>query len=212
MDAFRRTRNLPDFRGQLGRSLRNGNGAVRDHLNALALKEMTTFAEQADMRPATRVNAMLMIGELNASESPSGTSAVPLPAALPILVQAAGDPQQLDAVKVAAMVGILRHVELGGVQTPDARASVTNLALALATAKPAAGESDDAHAWMQKQAADVLGAFGAVGDNGVVATTLAAMVANTASPFYTRCSAAEALGRLNYAGARGWTSRNWRFR
>ena len=56
--------------------------------------------------PAVQVNAMLMIGELNSVEQPP----TPLPEALDAMIAAVQDTKLSDAVRVAALVGIERHV------------------------------------------------------------------------------------------------------
>lgn len=66
------------FRGNLRSNLRTaGTGSrppqVHDHLNSLALKALEFLARphpgEDEFHPATRVNAMLMIGEFNAAEA-----------------------------------------------------------------------------------------------------------------------------------------------
>lgn len=192
---------LEGFRKEVRTDLLNAkSGPIHDHLNSLVLDYMKVRAT-GHYHPATRFNAMLMIGELNGVEARK--SPVPLPAALPVLVSALGDPQQIDAVKVGALVGVLRHLELGAIKAPDDVKAVGDAALAVAGSKRPPGRSADGHAWMRKLAAEVLGGLGAVGDKGVVATTLAGMVAEAATPFYARCSAAEALGKLTYPADAG---------
>jgi hypothetical protein len=194
---------LTAFRKELGNHLKTAkSGAVHDHLNTLTLDFMRKMA--GECYPAARVNAVLMISELNAVEpARPADSPVPLPAAFPVLVVAVEDPQQLDAVKVAALVGILRHLQLGAVKSPEDRKTVGDAALALAGSQRPPGRSADGHAWIRKLAAEILGELRAVGDNGVVATTLAGMAAEATTPFYARCTAAEALGKLDYQGAAG---------
>ena len=65
---------------------------------------------------------MLLIGELNEKDAfLGGEIPVPLSAAVPVLVAAVESPDQIDAVRVAAMAGLFRHVRLGGVSTPEAK-------------------------------------------------------------------------------------------
>jgi hypothetical protein len=195
---------LASFREELGNDLLSPKtGAVRDHLNALVLDFMKALAAK-NYYPAARHNAMLMIGELNAVEPERyGDLPVPLPEALPVLVQALQDPKQMDVVKSAALVGILRHLELDAVKAPDDRAGIRAAALAVVVTPRPPGRSADGHGWLRMRAAEVLGALGEVGAGGAVANALAGMVVEAASPFDTRCSAAEALGRLDYQGAAG---------
>jgi len=188
------------FRRELRSDFENAkSGRVHDHLNSVVLDYMKIRAT-GHYHPATRFNAMLMIGDLNSVE---GKAPVPLPAALPVLLSAVEEPQQLDAVKVAALVGVLRHLQLDAVKSPDDRKTVGDAALALAGSQRPPGRTADGHAWMRKLAAEILGELRAAGDNGAVATTLAGMAAEATTPFYARCSAAEALGKLDYQGAAG---------
>ncbi len=199
---------LPVFRKDLRNNLRScGTGgrpaAVHDHLSALALKYLSGLA-RGNFHPAVRVNAVLMIGELNVVEAsrPSDLPTV-LPEALPVLLRTVADPQQLDAVKVAALVGIAHHARLGGITSAEDRAAVTRAMLALAGAKGAAGRSAAGHAWMRAQAVEVLGKLKSVGAAGEVPGALAGIVAEKGLPFSTRCAAAEALGQLNYRASSG---------
>ncbi len=186
------------FRKELRSELQTAkSGPIHDHLNTLALNFMSKMA--GECHPAARYNAMLVIGELNGKEPRSSDPAVPLPAALPVLVAAVEDAKQMDAVKVAALVGIRRHVKLGGARDAD----TANAAMAVIGAPRPTGRSADGYAWMRKLAAEVLGDLAAPGDNGEVATALVGMVADAAAPFIARCTAAEALGRLDYASAAG---------
>ena len=195
---------LAGYRGDLQIHFRNAqNTAVHDYLNALVLKAMRYMAASpphpdGEFYPATRVNAMLMVGELNADEKVP----VPLPEALAeALVPTAADAQQPGAVRVAAMVGILRHAELGAINTSEARQQVTGAMLALAGSQPAPNQAGDG--WMRAQAAEVLGYLGAVGNGGSAVRALAGIVANAELPLSTRSTAAEALGKLNYQGVTG---------
>jgi hypothetical protein len=176
-----------------------------DFVTNLVLKSMENLArpyppEQRSFHPATRINAVLMIGELGASP-PEGFGDVPdpLPDALPVLLEHLRNPEQIDGVRVAALVGINRHAELGGIKTPQARQAIVNAMVALMNSSRPADRSADGHAWMRSQAADVLGKLGIAAAG--VPQALTAMVGDDALPISVRCIPAEALGKLNYAGA-----------
>lgn len=185
----------------LPRDFRNSRGAVRDHLNALALGYMSEVAKPhatgGDYHLVVRVNAMLAIGELNAVWPPSRTTPpTPLPATLDVLLPTVTDQNQLDAVKVAALVGILRHARLGAINDP---APVTKAMLTVANSPAASGSGGDGRQWMKARAADVLGELKAA-DAQVIAA-LAGMVGDSSLRQLTRCAAATALGKLDYSGA-----------
>jgi hypothetical protein len=199
---------LTAFRKELHNNLRStGTGGrpreVHDYLNDLALKTLDSLST-GNYHPATRVNAMFMIGELNEVEAATAaTLPTPQPDALPVLVAAVRDPQQLQEVKVAALVGIARHAQLGGVNTAPAQASVTAAMLALASTATPPGPAAAGHAWMRAQAAEILGELGVVGNNGAVARALSGIVADATLPFSTRATAAKAIGKLDFRGASG---------
>jgi len=196
------------LRVELQNELRNcKNEAAFDFVTSLVLKSMENLARpypagERSFHPATRINAMLAIGELGANP-PAGFGDVPppLPDALPILLKHLQDPEQIDGVRVAALVGINRHAELGGINTPQARQAIVNAMVALINSPQPGERSADGHAWMRSQAADVLGKLGIAAAG--VPQGLTAMVADAALPISVRCVPAEALGKLNYAGATG---------
>jgi hypothetical protein len=202
-------RDLRKFRQELHRQLSNaarpGNGTTPAHqqLNALVLDFMSKLANNEDpatgdqkkFHPAVRYNAMLTIAELNQRESSVATDVpVALPAALPVLLQAVKDPNQHDAVRFAALLGIARHATLG-IADPT---PVIPVVRDLAKVKAEAGRSPEGHQWMRARAADALGAIRSVGQQNEVASVLAEMVADQGGHLLPRRHAAWALGLLNY--------------
>jgi hypothetical protein len=196
------------LRVELQNELRNGrNEAAFAFVTDLVLKSMENLARpypagERVFHPATRINAMLMIGELGANP-PAGFGDVPPPLsdALPVMFKHLQDPEQIDGVRVAALVGINRHADLGGIETPQARQAIVNAMVALMNSPQPPERSADGHAWMRSQAADILGKLGIAAAG--VPQGLTAMVADAALPISVRCVPAEALGKLNYAGAAG---------
>lgn len=165
-----------------------------------------TALAKGNFHPAVRVNAMLMVGRLNAS---GGNPPAPLPQALPAMVAAVRDPQQIDAVRVAALIGILRHAE-SGISDPDARKAVADMAANLAAAPtPPAGRTPEGHAWIRARAVEILGAMGWVGNATAgnigepAAKLLADIAADPQQTIWLRCAAGRALGGLRYQGAGG---------
>ena len=191
---------LPDFRKKLRLHLANAGRAaskeVHDRLNAVSLDCLNKLAA-GNYSPAVRVNAMLMIGELNALEAvPPRNKSQPLAEALPVLLKNADDPKQLEAVRVAAMVGVVRRAAAGLNEADEKK--VTAAMLKLLKAPVPEGPVDDGYAWLQAQAADALGRLHSVGQDGEIAYALAAIVGDAKTSFDTRCAAAQALGNLNY--------------
>jgi len=201
-----------DFVADLRRELKTaaaaaekGQREVYDCLTATTLKEMSRLAKSQGKRyhPATRLNATLMIGELN------------VPEAIPALLGLAGDAKMPEYVRVAAMVGLIRHANPGirnsdtlGVSEPatiqlsnPAKIEAATAALVAIAQQPAADVNHaDGINWLRGQAAEVLGLLGSHGNNGSAVKALVIMLLDAQLPLAQRCRAAYALGRLNYDG------------
>ena len=183
---------------------------MREYVIKLTAQTMTSIVRE-NYHPAARYNAMLLIGMLNSSEAVTVGDAkgppVPLIFALKFMLDELNNPQQLDAVRVAALIGIQRHVRIDR-DLPDANRrlvrnnaetmivdAMTNL---LNAKEPPEGRTAAGHAWMQRQAAEVLGLLGSVGQGNRVVTTLEQVIADDARPIALRCAAADALGQLSF--------------
>ena len=146
--------NLPAWRKTLRNShlgKRSAAPEVHDHLNALVLDFMSKLAA-GPYHPAVQVNAMLMIGELNSVEQPP----TPLPEALDVMIAAVQDTKLSDAVRVAAMVGIQRHVA-AGIADAEVRRTLTAALLKLAAADLPAGADRAGREWIRCQSIETLG-------------------------------------------------------
>ncbi|MBU4270355.1 MAG: hypothetical protein KKE86_02000 [Planctomycetes bacterium] len=193
---------LPGFRRDLGNYFRQTkSGTVYDHLNALVLDFMNKLV-RGNYNPAARINAMLAIGELNSVEQSGSDPAVPYPGALKALVDAVNDADLPDAIRAAAMVGVLRHAE-AGIRDEGSRRALADAMLRLATADPPTGPSAAGREWIMAQAVDTLGLLGSTGDGNGVFKAMTGIVSDTRLSDRTRSVAAGALGQLNYAGAAG---------
>ena len=151
--------------------------------------------------PAVRVNAMLIIGELNRTEaSLQQRYADPLPEALDFMLAEFQNPAQSDAVRVAAQIGILRHATYDRARPPAQRISTATRSaivremLAVVKAKdPPAGRSREGHHWIQQRGIEILAALGAVGPVEEVNRAIEEMVTDQKAPMSLRCTAASAL-------------------
>ena len=123
------------------------------------------------------------------------------------------DVKQIDAVKIAALIGIHNHArfaprDANGLPPQELSKTLIPPMLALATAQKPKRRPEEIHAWLQRQAMDVLGTLGVAGVPGAppaerfkVAQTLAELVEDEKNPFSVRCTAAGTLGSLNYKAA-----------
>lgn len=192
--------NLNKYRQELINNLRQARtGQVHDYLNNLVLDYMNKLVKSDKYHPAVRFNAMLMIGELN---SVDGNPPTPLESVLPILLAAVNDPNQIVPLKVAALTGINRHVTLG-VKNPQSQNQILATMLKIAAVADTADGSDAGQVWMRKQAAEILGSLGSLGNNNQVVQVLLGIIGDAKASFLTRSKAAEALGKLKFAGAGG---------
>jgi hypothetical protein len=166
-------------------------GPVHDRLNEVVLEVLSKKVKNRKYAPVFLVNAMMAIGELNSVE---GSNPTPLPQALPVLLETLGDAQQLDAVKVAALNGIKRHV-VSGVKDPTIAKAVFKLA--------STEDSEVAKAWMRAQAIEILGFLSSPGQNNQVINLLQSIIADKKATLRLRCTAAEALGQINLSNAAG---------
>lgn len=186
-----------DFHNCLVRQ-RGGVTEVHDHLNELALDFMKKLVVGKDYHPAVRVNAMLMIGELNRVEQTGGQDAVPLPEAFTILLKAADGASFPTGIRAAAMIGILRHAK-AGIQDEDIRRSLGATMVKLVTADRPTGAAAPGHAWLVAQCAETLGVLGSMGENNAVFPALIKTVADNKLPFFARSAATVSIGRLSYS-------------
>jgi hypothetical protein len=187
--------NLPKFRADLRADLQKAKaGEAHARINDLLFKGMTRMATD-NYHPVVRVNAMLMLGELNADDS-NRDAPVLYAQAVPVMLRVIDDPAQLDAVRAAALVGLLRHARRG--LREDVRETVGTSMFNLAKSTSAPGRSPDGHAWMRAQAIEVLGLLESIGSANVVANLLGQITADPAAPMLVRRSSAAALGKLNY--------------
>jgi hypothetical protein len=197
-----------DFHTDLSSDLSwSKTGAAHDWLVNRSLAFFTELVNEPNYHPAVRVNAMLVIGNLNQRDPTSfGENPVPLPAAIPVLLQAIADENQVDAVKVAALRGIIYHVTLGVADPNVLNNQIVPAMIQLAASKVESGRSAEGHGWMRVLAIEALAAAGVLGDQqdpAKVPKLLAEIVAEKEAQMFTRCAAARALGKLRYPNGLG---------
>ncbi len=185
---------------------RSSSQAAHDRLVRLTLTNMQAVA-QGNYHPAARHNAMLIIGELNGREAIRvGNAQPPLPYvdAVNVMLEELESETQIDAVRVAALIGLLRHVELDRMRPSDqrmpeaGRVRFLERMLAIASAPPPAGRSPEGHAWMQRRAVQIIGELGSPGAENAAVVALRKLAADNAQPLDLRTQAAESLGKIIY--------------
>jgi len=194
--------NLRDYHKELFNNLAQAitkGRQVHDHLNELVLDYMSKLAKSDKYHPAVRYNAMLTIGDLNAVE---GFQPTPLESALRVLLDTVNDANQIVPVKIAALIGINRHMAAGGAN-PQIQNQILAAMLKIADGTDAAETSDPGREWMRRLAVEILGLLGNPGDKNRVVEVLSVIIGDAKVPFSLRAAAAESLGKLKFAGAAG---------
>ncbi len=195
---------LAELRGELKRYYLQEAGRdapsteLHDRLAQLMLAQFLPIALDEAFAPAVRYNAILVVGDLNLREGtpPGREDLVPLPQAVPPLLDVASNGQHPYYLRVGALVGIERHLRSrDGIAAEFRRRLSQDLTAIL---QEAAGESAGG-VWLRRRAARCL-SFVALKYpdtiNPGVGAMLGDIVANDKSDLALRCDAAYALGAL----------------
>ena len=162
--------------------------------------DYTKLLASGNFHLACRYNAMLILGELNETETRrvglQTVPAVPYAPARPILLEALTS-KQSDELQIAALIGLQRHAKLltvaGNVDSAIVRAMVDIIRMK----QPEAGSSLDALHWKQRLCVETLGLIGQAG----AAPILEPVVLDDTLPLSLRCAAARSLGQLDFRDA-----------
>ena len=188
--------------------LAKSTGPAHDKLLELTLAHATRIAQDPDFHPAVRYNAILVLGGLNAREASRGpppTNPEPLPTALPPLRALFENPDESDTVRVAALLGILRHLEWDDFRTAtpklaaDVKTPLVQQLIALSQqTDPPAGRSAEGHTWMRRRALEGLMYVSQAGPTLEISDVISKLMSSDAEPLPLRCTAADIMGRLDY--------------
>ena len=160
---------------------------VFNKLTDLTLAYMSKIAKDGQYHPVARVNAMLAIGEVNS------------PKAVDILLATLGDKNQIDAIRVAAMSGLVHLASQSCLSNPDAAQPVIVWMTKIVRAPIPKNARADGISWMRGQAADVLAILRSTGSQNEVPPALLIMLNDKDLPIPLRSKAARALGKLKYS-------------
>ena len=163
--------------------------------------------------PAARYNAMLVISSLNDTDvvRVGGEKKVPEPmlAALPFIYEQFTKAENTDAIRVAALLGLVRHLEWDNfrgnanppVPTINAalRAQIVKSLLDLAQQKePPAGRNAAGHEWFRRRAIEGLTHAGYHKADAEIAATMETLLKDEKESLAIRCAAATAVGKLGF--------------
>jgi hypothetical protein len=173
---------------------REKHDAIRD----LVFRAAEQLVQDRGYSPYCRYNALLMIGELNEREMQGSgrtvTPAVPYAPARETLLKVV-DSDDAQEMKIGALVGLARHARLAAAAggNPDNKL-LKPFVDVLKRKEPVAGESADGLLWARRVAIDALGD---VGHPGAV-QWIEPILSDVNAPMFLRCTAADALGRLDF--------------
>lgn len=171
------------------------------------LRAMTKIVQDPAYRPAARYNAMLIISSLNDVE-PNNIGATPtLPeptkAALQTIFQQFQKADR-DEIKIAALIGLARHLEWDNYKQPQAamqpaaRALIIKELVALAEAKePPAGREASVHLWMRRRAVEALSLACLTKADADITAVMERLLRDEAEPTTLRLAVATAFGKMS---------------
>lgn len=176
----------------------------RAMVNEIMVEFMREYIKP-NYHPVLRYNAILLLGDLRAREMDNinQTPEVPYAPATAILLSALEDPNQSDAVKVGAWIGLMEQCQLYGVNlgamAGAEKTKVMDLVVKTLTEKaPPEGRGADAHTWMRKRAIDIARSIGNAGRDGALANALNIIILDESLPIEMRCNAIAAKGYLTF--------------
>lgn len=191
-----RTKFIKDYLGK------DVTGNVRTSMINLAMQESQKIYEDKDLHPAVRLNAVYILGLLDDVAAVRIDNQIPQPskaayAKLGGIVVSNDADKHPDYLKVAALAGLQRHVEIdrlagGQIDAGQKRNLLTTLGTLLN--KP---ENDDLSYWLKRRAMQIVGL---VGETSSLDTTLAVINSPDAG-MWLKLDAIEAISRLDMTGA-----------
>jgi hypothetical protein len=162
---------------------------------------------QDNYHPAARYNAMLLISSLNDQELNTQGAAQTLPepmrAALPFILQQFQKADNPDVVKLAALLGLSRHLEFDNYRPAatampaDRKAEIIkSLTELVETKEPAEGRSSEAHTWIRRRAIEALSMACLAKPDPGIAATLDSLLKDESEPLSIRLTVASLMGKI----------------
>ena len=194
---------LADLRNEVITDLAQAkNPPARAAAYDVILRTSKALAKSADYHPATRYNALLLLGQLNKTEAIDSRPPLPDPSVLVNLIGPFRSENSPPMLRYAAILGLLRHAELCGPLNcpasfkPRVRAGLAKILLPVIQDKQSPeGVDEQAHDWLRSRAVEVVGHLRLKGEPDVVGP-LAQLLVDEHEDLDLRCAAAEALGRM----------------
>jgi len=173
---------------------------LHERLNKMLLDEMQKVALDKRYPRAVRVNAVLMLGELDQREPKGLDAGVPLPEAEPVLFKFLEDDKLHDAYRIDALVGLMRHAASNAGLAGGGNAELVKEMTKFLEAKELPkGKSPAGHLWLRMLACDtikILAEKTPEANQPKVVAALEAFLVEKGIEHWIRCHAAAALGAI----------------
>ncbi len=181
------------------------NAQARDHVLDNIIYPFATKVVEGNYHPASRINAMYLIGSLNRREGVRRESLPTLMTqSLTYMIAALDKADMPNYLKVAALHGIARHVGID----QDAQKQINNVTrnsirdrMLKLVQQPYNGKKndDDLLYFQQRLATQILGELHDPGSANAVGNQLKSMIANEKLRLWLRVDAVAAFGKINFA-------------
>ncbi len=165
----------------------------------VAQSNIATLAPaEADFHPAVKLNAMLVLRDLNDKQPKKGKPQTAEPRVntqRDLIAYLESSEKLSDILLIGALSGIARHAEFE--QDSNRKNRIATVVAAVVDLPGAAGRSDDAAGWIRRQAVDILGNIGLPGNGSRYVAKLYKIIRDEKEPLPLRIAAAEALRKMD---------------
>ena len=199
---------LPRIRADIRRDLLTASKApmkaAHTWMTTFLLKESQALAADEKSTMPARVNGLLLLAYLNATEATDRTDAVPHPGALAALSKIYADAKTPPGLRVVALKGLVRHANMGIADKAVAAKAQAEMLATLKNKTVPKNVSPEAHEWFRRLATSALGGLGAPGASAGEIDVLEAVfdvLAEENASIGFRADAVRNLGRFDYKNA-----------
>ena len=183
-------------------------GPARAAFISTVVQSMQNLATADDFHPAARINAVYVLGLLDSRAAGRDTAAVPSADAFTSLVNILTDESSPESLRVAAIAGIDRQLQLAMAGNASAlgagdisKTSSQALAIVNGTANGQDKWQEPVDYWLKKRSTKILGLLGNAGNNGDVVQGLIQMLElEKPSQLLLAYEAMIALGNIDMTG------------
>ncbi len=203
-------REIHKYRAELEADATSVSGAVQVSFLKAAVHALKSYAASSSCYPACRFNAVYAIGTLNeVAGADRNSPGVPYAGAISTLANFCTSSKEFpDYVRLGALIGLVRHAELG-IKDDKNRAGVKTVFARILDSKYQEEKNlrDDVYEWFQEVAMQGLASFKSPeGSKGGVGTLdlFRQIIEDSERSFELRCVAARAIGSMDLTSAQNY--------